>query len=305
MLCLISASAMAEPKLGDRASIENCREFASLRAEPDTSSECISELKLNTAVNILDTAPDGFMLVETGGKIGYVLGDYLSVFENYENWEGETLELTDGQHYNFNLFLSNFSEQRMPVYDESDAANVWGQQKLDTYLLDFAIQHLFFNREDKFEMGDFAMGELRVKADELSDVAWKYFKIRPTDLLGASYNYGDGYYYMNLIDQRINGGFVSVNRVDPLGDARYAVRFSIYDMDCGCWENDVCKLTPGEAAVLYDRSAEGMAVIVVDSDGKMGSLDDRSTWRLERWVTNAYMMVGTLGYECLHGVRSE
>lgn len=68
MLCLISASAMAELKLGDRASIENCREFVSLRAEPDTSSECISELKLNTAVNILDTAPDGFMLVETGGK---------------------------------------------------------------------------------------------------------------------------------------------------------------------------------------------------------------------------------------------
>lgn len=289
MLCLISASAMAELKLGDRASIENCREFASLRAEPNTSAERIEELKLKSCVNVLAASENGFTLVETDGKIGYVLDDYLVLSDDYENYAGETLDLTDKQRYNINLFLTNYSEQRMPVYDESDAANVWGQPKLNTYLLDFAIQHLFFNREDKFEMGDFAMGELRVKADGLSDVAWKYFKIRPTDLLGASYNYGDGYYYMNLIDQRINGGFVSANRVDPLGDARYAVRFSIYDMDCGCWENDVCKLTPGEAAVLYDRSAEGMAVIVVDSDGKMGSLDDRSKWRLERWVTNAYM----------------
>lgn len=284
LLCLISTQAMAELKLGDRAAIENCRVFVSLRAEPSTSAERLEELKLKSTVNVLGAAENGFMQVETDGKIGYVLDDYLELFDDYENYAGETLDLTDEQRYNINLFLSNFSEQRMPVYDESDARTLWNA-RLDGFLLEFAIQHLFFNREDKFEVGDFPMGELRVKVDELSDAAWKYFKMRPTDQAWLPYQYDNGYYYMNLEDQRINGGFVSANRVEPLGDSRYAVRFCIYDGDCGCWERDACRLTPGEAAMQYDRSAEGLAVIVVDGDGTMGNLDDRSTWRLERWVT--------------------
>lgn len=284
LLCLFSTQAMAELKLGDRASIANCREFVSLRTEPSTSAERIDKLKLKTTVNVLDTATNGFMLVETDGNTGYVLADYLELYDDYENWAGETMDLTDKQRYNINLFLSNFSEQRMPVYDESDALNKWGA-RVDNFLLDFAVQHLLFNREDKFEIGDYTMGEMRLKVEELNDIAWKYFKKRPAGLGMASYSYSGDYYYLNFADQRINGGFVSANRLEALGDSRYAVRFSIYDADCGCWENDACRLTPGEAALLYDRSAEGMAVIVVDGNGTMGSLDDRSTWRLERWVT--------------------
>lgn len=287
MLCLISTQAMAELKLGDRASIENCREFVSLRAKPNTSAERLEELKLKTTVNVLGVAENGFMQVETDGKIGYVLDDYLELYENYENWVGETLDLTDEQRYNINLFLSNFSEQQMPLYDEFDALNEWNVQ-LDEFVLNFAVQHQLFNREDKFEMGNFAMGEMRLKEDGLDDVVWKYFKRRPSGVGMAPYSYSDGYYYLNLAEQRINGGFVSVNRADPLGDSRYAIRFSIYDTDCGCWENDACALTPGEAAQLYGCGGEGLAVIVVDGDGTMGNLDDRSTWRLERWITNAY-----------------
>lgn len=48
LLCLISTQAMAELKLGDRAAIENCREFVSLRAEPSTSAERLEELKLKS-----------------------------------------------------------------------------------------------------------------------------------------------------------------------------------------------------------------------------------------------------------------
>lgn len=284
LLCLFSTQAVAELKLGDRAMIANCKEFASLRVEPSTSAERISKLPPKTVVNVLDTAPNGFMFVEFLGHTGYVLSDYLSLYDDYKNYAGETMDLTDQQRYNINLFLSNFSEQRMPFYDEGNAVNDWWSQDLDAFLLDFAVQHMLFNQPDEFETGNYTMGEMRLKMDGLSDIAWKYFKKRSGGFGMAPYSYSDDYYYLNSGDQRINGGFVSVNQVESLGDSRYAVRFCIYDMDCGCWENDACRLTPGEAAKLYDRGAEGMAVIVVDGDGTMGSLDDRSTWRLERWV---------------------
>lgn len=285
LLCLIPTQAMAELKLGDRASVVNCQEFVSLRMQPDTSTACISKLELNTTVNVCGNADNGFVQVEANGKTGYVLGEYLELSDAYENYAGETMDLTDQQRYNINLFLSNFSEQQLPTYDEFDAFNACNVH-VDEFLLDFAVQHLLFNREDKFEMGNFAMGEMRLAENGLDDVVWKYFKRRPSSTGMAPYSYSDGYYYLNLADQRIDGGFVSVNRVDALGDSRYAVRFGIYDADCGCWENDACSLTPGEAALRYDRSAEGLAVIVVNGDGTMGSLEDRSTWRLERWITN-------------------
>lgn len=245
---------MAELKLGDRATIENCREFVFLCAEPSTSANRIDKLELKTTVNVLDTVTNGFMLVEADGNTGYVLADYLELYEDYENCAGETMDLTDKQRYNINLFLSNFSEQRMPVYDESDALNEWGA-RVDNFLLDFAVQHLLFNQGDKLESGDYTMDEIRLKMEKLNDIAWKYFKKRPAALGMASYSYSGDYYYLNFADQRINGGFVSANRVDALWDSRYAVRFSIYDADCGCWENDACRLTPGEAALLYNRSA--------------------------------------------------
>lgn len=284
LLCLFSTQAMAELKLGDRAMIANCREFASLRTEPSTSAKRLSKLELDSTVNVLGEATNGFVRVESYGETGYVLSNYLSIYEGYENYAGETMDLTDMQRYNINLFLSNFSEQRMPFYDESDAVNEWWSQDLDSFLLDFAVQHMFFNQADKFEIGDFVMGELRLKMDVLNDVAWKYFKKSPSGFGMAPYSYSGDSYYLNPADQRVNGGFVSANRVDSLGDSRYAVRFNIYDCDCGCWENDACRLTPGEAALKYDRGMEGMAVIAVDGDGTVGSLDDRSTWRLERWV---------------------
>lgn len=293
MACLtMPAGALAELKLGDTAMIANCNEFASLREKSSTSAKRIAKLNRNTVVNVLGDGIDGFILVEHLGEIGYVHGDYLKLCENYENCEGETLELTDKQRYNINLFLSNFSEQRMPLYDEGNATNDWWSQDLDAFLLDFAVQHMLFNRPDAFETGDYNMFEMRLKMDDLDDVAWKYFKKRPSGFGMAPYSYSGDYYYLNPADKRVNGGFVSAYRVDPLGDSRYAVRFSLYGGDCG-WEREDCRLTPGEAALKYDRSDIGMAVIVVDSDGKMGSLDDRSTWRLERWIVGS------------HGVQNE
>ncbi len=284
LICLAApASALAEWELGDRAIIVNCNEYISLRKDATTASKRIERIALNETVNVLGVGLNGFLSVEHDGTLGYVDSAYMRMNDDYI---GDVMELTDQQRHNINLFLSNFSEQRMGLYDEWDMNEKWAAER-DGFLKDFAIQHLLFNRRDKFERVSSALGEARIRDEELNDAIWRYLKTRPAGAGSAEYRKSGDYYYLSAADQRTNGGFVSAYRVDKLGDSRYAVRFSIYGGDCS-WENEDCRLTPGEAAMKYDRSDIGMAVIVVDGDGNMGSLDDRSTWRLERWIVGSH-----------------
>lgn len=277
LLCLcglICTGALAEWELGTRAQVVNCREYVSLREESAASSARLEKIPLNERVNVLGEGLNGFVRVERGGLIGYIRGDYLKICEDFA---GRAMEPGAQERCNINLFLSNFSEQRLPIYDEADMRDEWDAER-DAFYQKFAIQHLMFNRPDAFEQVESPLGAARLAMDELDDVIWKYFKTE-TGGWTAPYNYSGDYYYLNPADKSADGGFVSVYRVDDLGGGRYAARFNSYGAGCG-WSNADCGRTPGEAALAYERSAAGMAVIDVGG----GSLDDRGTWRLERWI---------------------
>lgn len=280
LLCLCSlicGSALAEWEPGVRAQVVNCREYVSLRKGGDAASARLEKIPLDARVNVLGAGTNGFVRVEIGGLTGYIRSDYLKICEAYS---GRAMEPSAQERYNINLFLSNFSEQRLPIYDEADMRDEWAVER-DAFYQKFAIQHLMFNRSDAFERVDSPLGAARLAMDALDDVIWKYFKAE-TGGFNAPYNYSGDFCYLNPADQSADGGFVSVYRVDDLGDGRYAARFNVYGAGSG-WSNADCRRTPGEAALAYARSASGMAVIDVGG----GSLSDRGTWRLERWVTAA------------------
>jgi len=57
--------------------VVNCDEWISLRTAPSTSADRIMTIPLGAYVTWLDSAPDGFCLVEYQGNIGFALGQYL------------------------------------------------------------------------------------------------------------------------------------------------------------------------------------------------------------------------------------
>ena len=120
MICaalLFSVSGMAELKLGDCAVVANCNEYISLRSNPSKDATVIKKIHLNDTVNVIGTAGSGFIAVEAGGKYGYVLAEYLELYDDYI---GERVQPDKEELYNLNLFLSNFSEQNMDIYNEFD-----------------------------------------------------------------------------------------------------------------------------------------------------------------------------------------
>lgn len=285
LLCaamLISAAASAELKLGDCAIVANCNEYISLRSYPSKDAEVIGRIHLNDTVNVIGTVDSDFLAVEAGGKYGYALAEYLELYDDYC---GERVQPGKDEAYNLNLFLSNFSEQDMRIYNEFDMIDAWESDR-NGFLLDFAIQHVLHNRPDLLERDDSSETGARLKKDYLPAIIRKYFKAEVSDLNSAEYSQSGAYYYLSPAEceGRHGRGFVSLYRVDALGDSRYAVRFETYGAN-EQWNNNVCYLNSSEAARQYEKSGEGMAVIVIDGDGTYGTLTDRSTWRLERWVS--------------------
>lgn len=290
MICaalLLSVSGMAELKLGDCAVVANCNEYISLRSKPSKNAKVLERIHLNDTVNVIGPSGSDFVAVEAGGKYGYVLAEYLELYDDYS---GECVQPGKKELYNLNLFLSNFSEQDMRIYNEFDMIDAWESDRNGFYL-DFAIQHVLHNRPDLLERDDSSETGARLKKDYLPEIIHKYFKTEVSNLDSAEYSQSGAYYYLSPAEceGRRGRGFVSLYSVDALGDSRYAVRFETYGAN-EQWNNDVCRLNSSEAARKYEKSGEGLAVIVIDGDGTYGTLTNRSTWRLERWVTSGTLI---------------
>lgn len=273
---------------GYRAIVANCDEFITLRQSPDASAYGIQTIGLGEVVNVIGTEREGFVEVVYKGDCGqvtdadhgYVPTKYLHILDRYTGME---VKLAAEEHYNLNLFLSNFSEQGIEIYDEADMTEEWVFVQ-DAFYLDFVIRHTALNRPDKLEPGAYMLGDVRLKKQYLPEAVWRYFKKEIVDLDAALWNQTDHYYYWDQHAMPISGGFVCLDRVDFIGDCRFAVRFGIYG-DGDAWTKEDCKRTPAEAAESYPLSRSGMAVIATDSE----SLTDRSDWRLEHWVLFAEM----------------
>ena len=188
-------------------------------------------------------------------------------------------KLTSKQRYNINLFLSNFTEQ-----DFGRDGDYTGNGSDTVMLTEFAIEHCWFNRQNRLEWGDYFNGNnVRLPEDQISPVVKKYFGFG----IRANHNlpyidYSNGYYYWEETGGHTSGGFCCLSDVSDLGNGYYWVSFDIFGMGMN-WDNDVCYYTTREAERAYPRDEWadywGEAVICV---GKSG-LNDRSDWTLDSY----------------------
>ena len=267
--------------IGDWVAADNCKEYINLRETPDADAAVLKTIPLGDVMTFLYMASEKFACVVYNGRTGYVNADYISLYDGFR-WQ--PVEVSDEERYNINLFLSNFSEQsfmRGLCYNEEDfrGENIW---QGDAYLLDFAIQHIWFNRQDYLEFGDyFGENNVRLNKKYLPDVISRYFGYEIEDMDCADYDQAGDYYYWQETGGHLSDGFVSLYDVEALGDARYAVRFNIYGMGEE-WTNDACYFTNEMAERSYSRMGAGMAVIVIG--GPDDTLTDRSSWRIQCWT---------------------
>lgn len=282
MTCvLILALLCATPALadiGDRLKVVDCNEYITLREEPYTSAASLAHIPLGAAVDEIQWAENGFLCVSYRGKTGYALSKYLSTKSTYE---GSTIEPTSQQRYNINLFLSNFTEAgflwRYGCYDESYID--------EGALTRFAIDHCWFNRQNKLEWGDYFDGNnVRLPESQIAPVVKKYFGVNISPSHEPPYmDYKKGYYYWQETGGHTDDGFACLYNVESLGGGRYCVWFNIFGAGEN-WDNDVCYYKTYEAESAYprygDTAPHGRAIIDVGSSG----LNDRSDWSLARYV---------------------
>lgn len=272
VLALIFAIASAET-IGTRMEVAHCNEWITLRADPSKKAESLAKMPLGADnLILLDEDFDDFAQLSYDGMVGYALKEYLEVAESYT---GEEIELDDDQRYNVNLFLSNFSEQYFAVAggyysaDNADPAEV----------LDFAINHTWFNKQNLIEEGDWGEYNTRVSANKVAVTAKKY--LNKAVKKGASKNFvlQNNYYYWMETGGHVKDGFTCFDSVEKIDETRIGVYFHTYGSGED-WRNSVCYSLPEDVQQDYWCDTEGHAIINLGG----GDLDDRSTWFLEKYA---------------------
>lgn len=272
LLALVCGGAMAEA-LGTRMKVVNCNEWITLREDPSKKADSLAQMPLNSEnLILLDEDFGDFTKLYYDGQIGYALKKYLDVAETYT---GEELSLDEEQRYNVNVFLSNFSEQ----YFVGKEGYYTVEDKDLEAAVDFAINHIWFNKQNQLEKGEWDEFNVRLSANKTVATAEKYLNLEIKDQKSDVFTLKDGYYYWEETGGHVNDGFVCYDKVEKLDETRVGVHFRVYGAG-EQWKNKDCYLTPEEVQQKYWCTQEGHAVINLDG----GDLDDRSSWYLERYV---------------------
>jgi len=182
--------------------------------------------------------------------------------------------VTTQERYNINLFLSNFSEQGINFYSSS--------RYTDAQLVDFAIFHTWYNRQDRIERGQWGEDNCRMSDEYVEEIALKYFGVAPKSLIPSHIRYRNGYYYWQTTGGYMGMGVAILSHVEDLGDGRYGVYFGCYG-EGESWSADDCGLRPEQAARKFEDSPVHAGYAVIDTWD--GTLEDRSTWTLEQYDT--------------------
>ena len=248
---LAAMPVMAETmRLGDSAVITDVKEYAVLRALPDTEADELLHIALAESVTYLSPEKDGFAHIEYDGARGYVSAGNLEG----QTTHGAAYSITDEERCNINLFLSNFTEQGMTRYDEDSST--------DEDLVRFSVWHLWFNQHDRWESGAWGNNNQRLSDKGIADIAQKYFGRRPLMLDLPEMDYDGSYYYFEATGGNMGIGFASLSKVEALGGGLYRVYFGVYG-EGEAWSAADCELLPEQAADLYDQTPpqQGCAVI--------------------------------------------
>lgn len=283
VLCLMlmtPAMAVEAVKLGDLFEVAYCNEYITLRAEPSTKAEALDRLLLGEDVRYLGSDGHGFARVLTmDGAAGYVLEKYLAPM-SATAIAHKDVEWSEQEYYNVNLFLTNFTEQYFasPVgYFDVNAAN-------DAEMVQFAIEHIWFNRQDDLEWGEWGNGSYNVRLSDqyIAPVCEKYFGRAPENLSPLYMDYSGGYYYWLETGGHVPGGFAQASEMVQIGPDSYRVVFSVYGQGMA-WDESVYGM--GERRLAHEHpeyfskyQPRGSAVFTV---GEGGSLTDRSGWKLK------------------------
>jgi len=278
LLALAGMSALAV-EIGTTMMVVNCNEYITLREEPDTSATALARMPLGEkGMVFLSEADNGFWQVSYKGQTGYALAKYLKPMGTFE---GRRYDPSAKERYNFNLFLSNFTETGF-LWRSGCFSKAF---PIDTALLtEFAINHCWFNRQNRLEWAEdsyFNGNNVRLPENQIAPIVKKYFgeSIKPSHNL-AYIDYRNGYYYWEETGGHTSDGFACLTGVERLDDTRFCVAFNIYGAG-ESWDNDVCYYTAQQAAKAYppygSSTYYGRAVIDTGSSGT----GDRSGWSLE------------------------
>jgi len=272
VLMMLTGFALAE-NIGDRMEVAHCNEWITLRADPSTKAESLAKMPLGADnLILLDEDFDDFAQVSYEGEIGYALKKYL---EPAETFAGEEMQLTEEQRYNVNLFLSNFSEQSFAL----DTSHYSSEDADPAVVLDFAINHTWFNKQNLIETGDWDAFNTRLSANKVAVTAKKF--LNKAVKKGASKNFtlNGNHYYWEETGGHVKDGFTSYDSVQKIDESRISVYFHVYGGGED-WKNRVCYMASEEVQQQYWCDAVGHAVINIGN----GDLDDRGSWFLEKYT---------------------
>lgn len=273
-LMMVCSCAMADVSVGTKLEVANCNEYISLRLGADTHEEVIAQLPLGYEAVCLGAAENGFLLLGTPYGYGYALEKYLEPVE--ETMSGRTIgdELTANERYNINLFLSNFTE----------ADFCWGKGYFDhddeRQLIDFAINHIWFNQQDKLEfLEDISEYNTRLKKETVLPVIKKYFGIDVKSMEPTWAEIHGDYYCWTETGGHVASGFAQETSVVDLGDGTYDVWFSVLGSGWG-WTNECCGYTLDEARAAYPDAYEMCGYARIQAS----DLSDRATFTLKEYA---------------------
>lgn len=268
-ICLSALAAMPaladNMRFGDSAAVTGVKDHVVLRTQPNTEADELAQIAQEENVTYLSPEKDGFAQVEYDGMRGYVPAGNLTSLTTH----GAAFSITDDERSSINLFLSNFTEQGMLRYDESNSE--------DEELVRFSVWHTWFNQHDRWESGEWGNNNRRLSDRGIADVAQKYFGRRPLLLDLPEMDYDGDYYYFEATGGNMGIGFACLSSVESLGGGLYRVYFGVYG-EGEAWSAADCALLPEQAANLYDQTPPRQGCAVIRSLG----LDSQNGMTLSR-----------------------
>ena len=180
------------------------------------------------------------------------------------------VNLNGAERHAMNLFLSNFTEVGSDVscYD------------VDSVLVDFAHDHLWFNAHDAFEYGEYANGtNCRVPDDRIQEIVDKYFAwSREVDLSQTRFDYDGEYYYHEETGGWLNAGFALALNAYETEPGRYYVSFLTFG-EGQAWNSDDLDLNFADAEMKFGIPMHGGHAWITAEN-----LSDRSTYRMAEFA---------------------
>lgn len=285
ILCLVIAlllacgSALAAPMImiGDYMEVVKCKEFITLREEPSTKAAALDRVPLGAAVQMLGGVDEQFSRVLYGGQAGYVLSEYLQpVQEAGYLWVYAEPVEGEAEFENINRFLTAFTEQ----YFLSPAGYFDMAVASDQEMVQFAIEHIWFNHNENVEWGEWGENNVRLSDEFIAPVCEEYFGRAPAAMDSLYMDYTDGYYYWQETGGHVPGGFARMHYFERVGEEQYRVTFTVHGM-YGGWDESVFAMTSAELAehpeYMGSYQPVGSAVFTAPD------IFDLSTWELD-WI---------------------